>query len=456
MVALVLQACVSVGPDYRRPETPVPDHYAALDHWKPAQPDKAASDTAWWSVYGDADLDQLEARLGQANQTIKISEANHRQAQALVEQARAAYFPTVSLNAAAQRSRSNGVGGAVYVHQDSAAAGISWAPDIWGKVRRSVEAGEANLALSVDDLAAARLSMQVTLASDYFLLRVNDAMASVYEQTIAAYEATLTIARQQFEAGTVAQTDVITAQTQWLGAQAQRKGLAVQRHQLEHAMAVLTGQTADQFHIPPLAVFEPRIPVLPPGLPSDLLQRRPDVAAAERAVAAANAQIGVAGAAYFPSLVLSASAGGAASTVAQVLKTGSRVWALGPQLAQTVFDGGLRNAQVDAARATYDASVASYRQTVLTAFAQVEDNLSALGVLEEQSVFQVAARDSARDAVRLSVNQYDAGTVPYTTVVVAQATALSDEMSLLTTTGSRLTASVALIGALGGGWQAVP
>lgn len=452
--SFALGACATVGPDYQRPAVPVPAQYGALENWKPAQPEKAASDDAWWSVYDDAELDRLERQLSVSNQSLKASEANYRQAQALVAEAKAGYFPGVTVSAGGQRSRNNTASGPLLSDQDSASLGASWAPDIWGKIRRSVEASHANAQVSADDLAAARLSLQTTLASDYFALRTNDELARLYQRTIVSYEATLNIVRNQFEAGTAAQTDVITAQTQLLGVQAQLKGLGVQRSQLEHALAVLVGQTPEHFHVAVAADFAPNIPVAPPGLPSDLLERRPDVAAAEQTVAATNAQIGVAEAAYFPNLTLTASVGGAANTLARVLQTGSRVWAVGPQLAETLFDGGLRAGQVDAARAAFDASAANYRQTVLTAFAQVEDNLAALHVLQDQADIQKLALQSAQEAVALTVNQYEAGTVAYTSVVTVEAIALNDEINVVNTSNSRLSASVALIGALGGGWHA--
>lgn len=452
--ALLGLAACAIGPDYHRPEAPAPQAFKELDGWKPAAPLAAASDSAWWSVFQDPVLDALERQVAISNESLKASEAAYRQALALTEEARAGYFPTVGASLGGQRSRTNlANGSAVDANAVSAALSASWAPDVWGKVRRSVEAAGDTAQESAANLAAARLSLQGTLATDYFLLRVDDNLKSVYEETVKAYDATLEITRNQFEYGTAAETDVITAETQLLGARAQLEGVGVQRAQLEHAIAVLIGKPPADLSIAP-AVLKDEVPVVPAGLPSALLERRPDIAAAERAAGAASAQIGVAIGAYYPSITLAASVGDASTSLAHLFNAASRVWSLGPQVAETVFDGGLRGAQVSAARALYDSSVATYRQTVLTAFAQVEDQLAALRILESQAVIQKKAVQSAHEAVRLTINQYEAGTVAYTNVVTVQAIALADEQNLLNNLSSRLTASVALITALGGGWDA--
>ncbi|TFZ01759.1 efflux transporter outer membrane subunit [Ramlibacter humi] len=448
LAAAGLSAC-AVGPDYVRPAAPSPAQYKEQDGWRPIAPQLAASDMAWWAIYGDPVLDGLERQVEVSNQSLKAAESNYRQALALVQESRAGYSPTLSLSAADQRSRaaSGSPGNRASVGLDA-----SWAPDLWGRVRRAVESSTAAAQASAADLAGARLSLQATLATDYFGLRVDDELARLYDEAVAGYQKTLEITRNQNAAGTANEADVITAETQLEGAQAQRVGVGVQRAQLEHAIAVLVGKTPDQLSIAARPLVR-SVPAQPPGLPSTLLERRPDIAAAERGAAAASAQIGVAVAAYYPDVTLSASAGVAGAALGGLVKASNAVWALGPQLAMTLLDGGLRRAQVTAARASYDAAVANYRQTVLAAFAQVEDQLAALRILEGQAEIQQRALASARRAVEVTVNQYQAGTVAYTAVVTAQATVLADEQNLLTNLGSRLDASASLAAALGGGWQ---
>ena len=454
LLAAWLPACISVGPDYQRPAVAKPpEQYKELGEWTPISPRPAASDMAWWSVYGDAKLDELERQVNVSNETLKASEAAYRQALAIVRENQAGYFPTLSVGLTGQRGPVTAASGARPVqNQVDASLEASWAPDIWGRIRRAVESAKASAESSEADLAAARLSVQSTLATDYFSLRIDDELARLYEQTVKAYEETLEITRNQFEAGTAAETDVITALTQLQGEQAQLIGIGVQRAQLEHAIAVLIGKRPDEFSIERVTLVR-EVPVVPAGLPSTLIERRPDVAAAERAAAAASAQIGVATAAYFPTLTLTGSVGYMSSALAGLFAAGNRVWSVGPQLAETLFDAGLRGAQVDAARAAYEQSVANYRQAALAAFQQVEDDLAALRILEKQAQIQELAVTSAREAVRLTIYQYEAGTVAYTNVVTVQAIALADEQNLLTTLGSRLNASVSLIAALGGGWD---
>jgi NodT family efflux transporter outer membrane factor (OMF) lipoprotein len=449
-----LCACAAVGPDYQRPSAVVPARYKEADGWKPVEPKQAASDEPWWSIFADPKLDELERQVEISNQSLKASEASYRQALAIVDESRAGYSPTVTAGASAQRANtSSQSSGASAQNQVSLSLAASWAPDVWGRIRRTVEGSVASAQASAADLAAARLSLQATLASDYFQLRVDDEMKRLFEQTVTDFQATLEITRNQQQAGTAAGTDVIAAETQLEGAQAQLIGIGVQRAQLEHAIGVLIGKTPDQFSIAP-AALKTDVPVAPTGMPSTLLERRPDIAAAERVAAAASAQIGVAIAAYYPDITLSASLGFAGSALGGLVSAANEIWALGPQLAATLVDGGLRRAQVAAARAVYDQDVATYRQTVLSAFSQVEDQLAALRILEQQSQVQQRAVASAREAVRLFTNQYEAGTAAYTSVVTAQVIALTDEQTLLTTQGSRLGASVALISALGGGWDA--
>jgi len=458
-VAAALSAC-TVGPNYHRPPAAAPVAYREIDGWKPAQPREAASGSPWWSIYDDPVLDGLERQIAISNQNLKAAEAAYREAQAIVDEARAGLYPTGTVDGSATRSSSAGAGAGgnagsnkLIANQFSVSGGASWAPDLWGKIRRTVESNVASAQASAADLASARLSAQATLATDYFQLRVDDELKRVFDQTIYADRQALLVTTNQYNAGTAAETDVITAQTQLEGAQAQAINVGVQRAQLEHAIAVLVGSAPSGLTVEP-APMARTIPVAPAGIPSALLERRPDIAAAERQAASAHAQIGVAIAAYYPDITLSASTGFASSALQKLLTAASNVWSVGPALTETVFDAGLRDAQVAAARAVYDQSVANYRQAVLTAFQQVEDELAALRVLEDEAMVEDSAVRSAREALRLTLNQYQAGTVAYTSVVVAQTTVLGDEQSVLTILQNRLIASVALVEALGGGWTA--
>jgi NodT family efflux transporter outer membrane factor (OMF) lipoprotein len=333
------------------------------------------------------------------------------------------------------------------------AATASWDLDIWGKIRRTVEGQVANTQASEAELAAARLSAQAALATDYIDLRVADETKKLLDETVAAFQRSLTITQNQYRAGIVAKADVITAQTQLGGAQSQQLAIGVTRATLEHAIAVLVGKAPADFSIAP-APFGASVPVAPAGVPSTLLERNPTVAAAERGMAAANAQIGVAIAAYFPDLTLSGLAGFASNSTSHLFSAPNEVWSFGGNAAVTLFDFGLRSAQVDQSRAAYDVAVANYRQAVLVAFQQVEDQLASLRILEAQYAVQDQTVTSANEAVRLALNEYKAGIVNYTTVVTAQATALQAAQTLLTIRQNRLNASVALVQALGGGWDA--
>lgn len=448
-IGAALSAC-TVGPDYKRPPAPAPIAYKEVEGWKPAEPKTAASGAAWWAIYDDPVLDGLERQIDVSNENLKAAEAAYRQAQAIVEESRAGYFPTANLGGSALRTNTVVTGQAQY--QLSVSGSVSWTPDIWGRIRRTVESNVANAQASAADLASARLSAQASLAIDYFDLRVADELKQVYDETIVAYEKALEITRNQYNAGFAAQTDVITAEAQLLGAQAQAVNVGVQRAQLEHAIAVLIGKAPADFSIPVHKLVR-SIPVVPAGMPSTLLERRPDIAASERQMASANAQIGIAISAYYPNITISASQDFASSVLQTLFNAANSVWSVGPQISETVYDAGLREAQVAAARAGYDQTVATYRQTVLTAFQQVEDQLAALRILEDEAKVEDAAVQSAREAVRLTLNQYQAGTVVYTSVVTAQAIALTDEQSVLSILQSRLVASVTLVEDLGGGWS---
>jgi NodT family efflux transporter outer membrane factor (OMF) lipoprotein len=415
-------------------------------------------------VFNDPQLDALLGQVEVSNQTIKAAEARVREARALTQQAQAAYFPIVTANASATRGggratiggstdvSGGGVGGAVR-NSYNVSLDVNWEIDLWGRVRRTVEAGEATAQASVADLEAAKLSAQAQLAEDYFLLRAQDAQIRLLNDTVDAYQKSLQLTRNQYAVGVAARADVAQAETQLKSTQAQALDAGVQRAQLEHAIAVLLGKAPANFSIAPEAVAT-TFPPIPLGLPSELLERRPDIAAAERRTAAANAQVGVAEAAFFPSVTLSATGGFQSSVLSQLFTLPSRYWSLGPALAATIFDAGLRRAQTAQAMATYDENVANYRQTVLAGFQEVEDNLAALRILEQEAAVQDEAVKSARESLTITLNQYRAGTANYLAVVVAQAVALSNERTALTILGRRLTASVTLIKALGGGWDA--
>jgi len=466
LAAAALSAC-AVGPNYHRPSAPAPSGYKEAEGWKPAEPREAASGTDWWRVYEDAVLDDLEHQLKVSNQTLKASEAAWREAVAAAQVAGAQIYPTTELTGSAQRSRgavnsyvtSGSVSGSTSatrpepVNQFAVTGSASWDLDIWGKIRRTIESDVATAKASEADLAAARLSAQATLAVDYIELRVTDEQIQLLADTVKGYQRSLDITRNQYKVGVAAKADVITAATQLEGAQSQQIGLGVTRATLEHAIAVLVGKPPADFSIAP-ATFGSAIPVVPAGVPSALLERRPDIAEAERKVAAANAQIGVAISAYFPDLTLSGTYGFASSVSGGLLRAPNNVWSVGAAASDALLDFGARRYQVAQARAAYDGTVASYRQTVLAAFQQVEDELATLRILEQQ--YQVADQTvkDANLAVQLALNQYKAGIVAYTAVVTAQATALTDAQALLSIRQSRLVASATLIEALGGGWSA--
>ena len=453
LVACLAGAC-AVGPNYQRPEADVPVAFkeAAPEVWKPGQPQDLDSRGAWWSIYEDPVLDGLERQIDVSNQTLKASEAAYRQSVAVLKAARATFYPEVTLGAAATRASTiTGAGGTLTQNEFSIGPSASWEPDLWGRIRRTVESDRANAQASAADLASARLSAQSQLAQDYFELRIADELKRLLEATMAGYQRTLDISRNRYAVGVAAKSDVVTAETQLENTHAAAVNVEAQRDPLEHAIAVLIGKTPAEFSIPP-APLSGSVPVIPYGVPSTLLERRPDIAATERQIAAANAQIGVAISAYFPTLTLSASTGYDSSSLSKLLEASNRVWSVGPQLAETLFDAGARRAKVAGARAIYDETVANYRQAVLVGIQQVEDDLATLRVLAHQAEVQNRAVELARQAEQLTINSYKAGVVDYTSVVQAQATALSSEQSALTIRQSRLIASVSLIAALGGGW----
>jgi NodT family efflux transporter outer membrane factor (OMF) lipoprotein len=458
MIGLVMLFGCAVGPDYVKPSAPTPEAYKEMKGWKEAQPREGVIRGKWWETFNDPGLNALEEQVNISNQNVAAAEAQFRQARALVQAARAAYFPTVSAGPSYTRSRSSstmvsGSSSSGYISDYLLSFDASWEPDIWGKVRRSVESGEANAQASSADLESARLSAQAELAQDYFQLQALDAQKQLLDTTVSAYQKFLDLTVNRYGSGVASRADVLQAQTQLKTTQAQAIDIGVQRAQTEHAIALLVGKPASDFSIPvmQLAACLPPIPV---GVPSDLLERRPDVAGAERRMAAANAQIGVAQAAYYPSITLGASGGYQSSGSAEWLTWPSRFWSVGPAMMETVFDGGLRKALTEQARAVFDANVASYRQTVLTGFQEVEDDLAALRILEEEARVQDEAVTAAQQSVMVTTNQYKAGTASALDVITTQITELNNKKTAISITGNRLTASVLLIKALGGGWSA--
>jgi NodT family efflux transporter outer membrane factor (OMF) lipoprotein len=445
----VLAAC-AVGPNYHRPKFDAAPDYKEAGDWKPSEPNDVLSRGPWWEIFKDDALNQLEVRIDISNENVKAAAAAYDQARALVAQARAGFWPTVGVNAG--RTRGSTDGGPTRT-LDSAGVSAGWDLDIWGQIRRNTESNRASAQSSAAALAAARLSAQAALATDYFELRAQDQLQKLLDDTVVAEELSLKITESRYRFGVAARADVVSAETQLLSSQAQQVNAKIQRGILEHAIAVLVGQQPASFTLAPTAMRED-VPTVPAGVPSTLLERRPDVAEAERKVAAANAQIGIAVSAFFPSLTLAGSDNYSGPAWSRLIEVPNRVWSLGPQLAETLFDGGLRRAQVAQARAAYDASVDNYRQTVLSGFEQVEDQVVTLRVLEKEAVIEEATVAAAREAEKLTLNQYKAGTVPYSSVITAQTTRLSAEETALSVLSSRLQASVSLIEAVGGGWDA--
>ncbi len=455
LACLVLAGC-AVGPDYQRPEVDVGASYRQVEGWVPASSVPTQVPQDWWQLFDDQTLTELMGRLDLANQDIQRAQAQYRQALALVSGAQAEFFPTVDANAGTTRS---GAGGASSnsgaASQHTLGASVSWEVDVWGRVRRSVESSDADAQASAADLAAVRLSLQSTLAQSYFLLRAADAERRLLAQTVEAYERTLQITRYRMDAGLVSSAEVASALAQLENARVQWLAVARQRAQYEHAIAALLGQPPSAFQLPE-ASTSIAVPNVPVALPSTLLLRRPDVVAAERRAAAANAQIGVAQAAWFPSLTLSAQGGYRSGDWANWLSAPFSYWSLGPMLAQAIFDGGARQARVEQSRAAFDAQAAAYRQAVLNALREVEDYLvQARGLSDEQEV-QARAVQAARESLQLFTNQYEAGMIDYLSLAQVETNTLAAERSALTLARERLVASVQLIAALGGGWEGLP
>jgi NodT family efflux transporter outer membrane factor (OMF) lipoprotein len=461
---LVLGACFfiggcTVGPAYVRPSAPVPssDAYKEIGNWQPAQPVDAAARGKWWKVFQDAKLNELEDSIDVSNQNLKSAEAQYTQARAAVRFYRSGYFPIVSTQPSVSRQRQSqnkalySPGEAVTYNDYILPVDVSYEPDIWGQVHRQVESARAQMQTSAADLATVNLSLHAELAMDYFQLRGLDAEAQLLNNTVDAFEKTLQLTQDRFKGGLASAVDVAQAQTQLETTRAQAIDVGVERAAYEHAVAVLVGQPPSGFSL----VFSPLSvppPMIPPGLPSQLLERRPDIAGAERQVDSANAQIGVAKTAYYPTITLSGGGGFETAAIGTLIQGPSALWAIGASAFGTIFEGGKRHAVTAEARAAYQQTVANYRQTVLTAFQDVEDNLAAERILEQEAVTQDNAVKAAQHSLDLSLNRYKGGVTSYLEVTTAQSLALSDERTASDILTRRMVASVLLIKALGGGW----
>ena len=459
LLPIVLAGCAA-GPDYKRPETPAGAQFRETpEPWKQAQPRDEIARGRWWEMFGDAQLSALVEKIDVSNQTLAADEAQYRQAMAAVRAARASFFPEVdaTLSATRAQSPSGAIGGTTAgrtITTHSAGLSVSnWELDLWGRIRRTVEASEATAQASAGDLAAARLSIQSQLATDYFQLRVLDVQKQLLDDTVGALKKSLELTQNRYNVGVAAKADVVQADAQLKSVLVQATDVGVQRAQLEHAIAVLTGAAPAELAIAPQPAYSAPVPVIPPGVPSQLLERRPDVAAAERRVMAANAQVGAAKAAFFPVVTLSAALGYRSQDTSTWFTAPSRFWSLGPSALFALFDAGLRRAQSDEAVAAYDATVANYRGTVLTAFQDVEDNLAALRILEEEARAEDDAVQAARQALDLVLNQYKAGTVSFLNVVQVTTALFNEQRNAIGIQGRRLAAAVALVRAIGGGWQ---
>jgi NodT family efflux transporter outer membrane factor (OMF) lipoprotein len=462
IAALLMMGGCMVGPKYAKPVLPTPvvfnapDSFKETKDWKIAQPGTPLP-AKWWESFHDAQLTAMEEQVAAGNQDLKVAEARFRQARAMIRVNRAAEFPTISTGTSVASVRDSG--NRPYFAVPATATGdfslpfdFSYEVDLWGRVRRTVNAAKEEAQASAADLATATLSIQAELAYDYFELRAADAQKQLLDDTVAAYTNALQLTTNRFEGGAAANSDVAQAQTQLATARAQDTDIGVARAQYEHAIAILLGKPPAAFELGSLPL-EGEPPAIPVGLPSQLMERRPDIAASERRVAEANEQIGIARAAFFPTVTLGGSAGLEGTSILNWLNWPSRFWAVGPSFAQTLFDAGRRHATSDAALAGYDAAVASYRETALTAFQQVEDNLAALRVLEGEAVQQREAVAAAEESLELFTNRYQGGVDNYLQVITAQTTALENRRNEIDIQRRRMDASVLLIKGLGGGWN---
>jgi NodT family efflux transporter outer membrane factor (OMF) lipoprotein len=459
VLSLALLSGCAVGPRYSKPTTPAPPSYKEVPaDWKTAQPSDQIARGKWWEIFEDPKLNALEEQINVSNQNLKAAEAQFRQARALVRFNRAAYYPTLTAGASAAREHLSQnrplVTSATPTNVTDLVIpfDVSYEADVFGRVRHTVEAARANAQASAGDLESVSLSLHAELAFDYFEMRTLDAEEQLLNSNVTSFERALDLTQSRYKGGVASAVDVAQAQTQLENTRTQAIDVLIQRAQNEHAIAVLTGQPASTFTVPAAAWNNPP-PAIPPGLPSELLERRPDVAAAERRVAAANAQVGVARAAYFPIFSLTGSGGFESGAISTLIQGPSGFLTAGASAAVTAFDVGRRRAVSEQARAAYDESVANYRQTVLTAFQEVEDNLAALRILNDEAKAQEAAVAAAEHSLDLSTNRYKGGVVSYLEVTTAQSTALADERAAVDILRRRMTASVSLIKALGGGWN---
>jgi NodT family efflux transporter outer membrane factor (OMF) lipoprotein len=464
VATLALLAGCALTPAYHQPDVDTPVAFKeGRGEWIKAVPADTLERGPWWELFADSDLTSLASQVEVNNQNVALAVARYAQARALVAQQRASLFPTVNLSAGATRSGSRQqttttasgasvtTGGA---HNNfSLGIGGSWEPDVWGRLRAGVDQARASEQASASDLQAAKLSAQGELATDYFNIRQLDVASAIQAQTIAGYQRTFTITQNRYNVGVAPKTDLLQAQTQLANAKADQLGLEQQRATLEHAIAVLIGKAPANFSLAARPVWNAQVPDVPISMPSTLLQRRPDIAAAERRVAAANEQIGIARAGYFPSLNLSANAGLGAASIGDLFKASALTWAIGASLAQTIFNGGLTSAQVESARAGLDAASAQYRQAALTAFQDVEDRLVASRILQDQLALRQEASQAANLVEQQVLNRYQAGQVNYTDVVTAQVTAANARRAVAQAMADREVAAVGLITALGGGWK---
>lgn len=459
MASVLFLAGCTVGPKYHRPPVETPSAYKEAGNWKTAQPNELSLRGNWWEIFHDPQLNALEQQVNISNQNIKAAQAQYTQARALVRYNRADYFPTVVAGASATRSRvsSNNaplraVSNGTTNNDFQIPVALSYEVDAWGRVRSNVESFRAEAQASAADLATVNLSMHAQLALFYLQARSLDAQEQLLNSTVQYYEQALQLNVSRFQGGVGSEVEVEQARTQLETTRAQAIDVGVSRAQFEHAVAVLIGKPPASFSLPPLPLHTPPPPI-PAGVPSELLERRPDIASAERQMAAANARIGVAKAAYYPLLNLTAAGGVESGSLTTLLQGPAGLWAIGASALQTVFDGGRRRAASDQAIAAYDQTVASYRETVLTSFQQVEDNLAALHILEKEAQTQNEAVLAAQKSLELSIQRYKGGVTSYLEVTVAQSAALSNEATAVNILGRRMVAAVQLIQALGGGWD---
>jgi len=456
----VLQLCgCTVGPNYQRPKAEIPPAYKEVGDWKPAQPNDQNLGGNWWEIFQDPQLNALEAQVSVSNQNLKAAEAQYTQARAVLRYSRADYFPTVTAGASATRIKTSKnrpppstVFSGITYNDYQIPFELSYQIDVWGRVRRTVEAYRDQAQASAADLAAVNLSMHAQLALDYFQARTLDAEEQLLNSTVTQYEQALQLIENRFAGGLASDLEVEQAKTQLETTRAQAVDVGVARAQYEHAVAVLVGKPPTSFSLPPLPLTMPPPPI-PVGLPSELLERRPDIASAERLMASANAQIGVAKAAYYPNISLGATGGFESSAITTLLSGPSVLWSAGPSALFTVFDVGRRRAASDQAIAAYDQTVANYRQTVLTGFQQVEDNVAALRILEHEAQVQNTAVTAAEKYLALANTRYTGGVTSYLEVTTAQSAALSDEVTAVNILGRRMVDAVTLVQALGGGWD---